>query len=145
MQVKRLFDVLHFQKANHPQQVAIATVKNGEWWKLSTDELIQPSNNMSLGLLKLGINKGDKVAVVTSANRTEWNICDQGIGQIGAINVPLYPTISTKDYEYILNHAEAKICIVSDAKLYEKVKDLKASVPSLQGIYTFDQVEGAAC
>ncbi|HMW11791.1 MAG TPA: long-chain fatty acid--CoA ligase [Chitinophagales bacterium] len=145
MQVKRLFDVLHFQKANHPQQVAIATVKNGEWWKLSTDELIQQSNNMSLGLLKLGINKGDKVAVVTSANRTEWNICDQGIGQIGAINVPLYPTISTKDYEYILNHAEAKICIVSDAKLYEKVKDLKASVPSLQGIYTFDQVEGAAC
>ncbi len=145
MQVKRLFDVLHFQKANHPQQVAIATIKNGEWWKLSTDELIQQSNNMSLGLLKLGINKGDKVAVVTSANRTEWNICDQGIGQIGAINVPLYPTISTKDYEYILNHAEAKICIVSDAKLYEKVKDLKASVPSLQGIYTFDQVEGAAC
>ncbi len=145
MQVKRLFDVLHFQKANHPQQVAIATVKNGEWWKLSTDELIQQSDNMSLGLLKLGINKGDKVAVVTSANRTEWNICDQGIGQIGAINVPLYPTISTKDYEYILNHAEAKICIVSDAKLYEKVKDLKASVPSLQGIYTFDQVEGAAC
>ena len=143
MEVKRLFDVLHYQKATHPQQVAIATIKNGDWWKISTDELISLSNNMSLGLLKLGIQKGDKVAVVTSANRTEWNICDQGIGQIGAINVPLYPTISTKDYEYILNHAEAKICIVSDAALYAKVKDLKASVPTLQEIYTFDQVEGA--
>ena len=143
MEVKRLFDVLHYQKEKHPQQVAIATIKDGNWWKVSTDELINLSNNMSLGLLKLGIQKGDKVAIVTSANRTEWNICDQGIGQIGAINVPLYPTISTKDYEYILNHAEAKICIVSDAKLYEKVKDLKATVPGLQEIYTFDQVEGA--
>lgn len=122
MEVKRLFDVLHYQKENYPQQVAMATIKDGNWWKISTDELINLSNNMSLGLLKLGIQKGDKVAVVTTANRTEWNICDQGIGQIGAINVPLYPTISEKDYEYILNHAEAKICIVSDAKLYEKVK-----------------------
>ena len=143
MEVKRLFDVLHYQKENHPQQVAIATIKDGNWWKVSTDELISMSNNMSLGLLKLGIQKGDKVAVVTTANRTEWNICDQGIGQIGAINVPLYPTISEKDYEYILNHAEAKICIVSDAKLFEKVKNLVASVPSLQEVYTFDRVEGA--
>ena len=143
MEVKRLFDVLHYQKENHPQQVAMATIKDGNWWKISTDELINLSNNMSLGLLKLGIQKGDKVAVVTTANRTEWNICDQGIGQIGAINVPLYPTISEKDYEYILNHAEAKICIVSDAKLYEKVKNLVASVPSLQEVYTFDQIEGA--
>jgi long-chain acyl-CoA synthetase len=143
MEVKRLFDVLHYQKENYPQQVAMATIKDGNWWKISTDELINLSNNMSLGLLKLGIQKGDKVAVVTTANRTEWNICDQGIGQIGAINVPLYPTISEKDYEYILNHAEAKICIVSDAKLYEKVKNLVASVPSLQEVYTFDQIEGA--
>lgn len=143
MEVTRLFDVLHYQKEKHPQQVAIASIKNGEWWKASTDELITLSNNLSLGLLKLGIQKGDKVAVVTSANRTEWNICDQGIGQIGAINVPLYPTISTKDYEYILNHSEARICIVSDAKLYEKVKNLKATVPGLIDIYTFDEIEGA--
>lgn len=143
MEVKRLFDVLHYQKQNHPQQVALATIKNGDWWKTSTDELINLSNNLSLGLLKLGIQKGDKVAVVTSANRTEWNICDQAIGQIGAINVPLYPTISTNDYKYILGHSEAKICIVSDAKLYDKVKDLVSEVEGLQAVYTFDQVEGA--
>ncbi len=143
MEVKRLFDVLYYQKQNHPQQVAVATMKDGIWWKVSTDDLINMSNNMSLGLLKLGIQKGDKVAVVTTSNRTEWNVCDQGIGQIGAINVPLYPTISEKDYEYILNHAEAKICIVSDAKLYDKVKNLIATVPSLQEVYTFDQVENA--
>lgn len=143
MEVKRLFDVLHYQKANHPQQVALASMKDGNWWKMSADELIEASNKMSLGLLKLGIKPGDKVAVVTSSNRTEWNICDQGIGQIGGINVPLYPTISESDYEYILNHAEAKICIVSDAKLFEKVKNLKGRVGCLQEIYTFENVEGA--
>ena len=143
MEVRRLFDVLHYQKATHPQAVALATMKNGDWWKIGTDDLIRMSNNMSLGLLKLGIQKGDKVAVVTSSNRTEWNICDQGIGQIGGINVPLYPTISENDYEYILNHAEAKICIVSDAKLYAKVKNLVSKVASLQDVYTFEQVEGA--
>lgn len=143
MEVKRLFDVLHYQKQHHPQQVALASIKDGIWWKVSTDELIDLSNKMSLGLLKLGIQKGDKIAVVTSANRVEWCICDQGIGQIGAINVPLYPTISEADYEYILNHAEAKYCIVSDAKLFDKVKNLVSRVPSLQEIYTFDIVEGA--
>jgi len=143
MEVKRLFDVLHYQKETYPQQVAIATMKDGNWWKISTDELIDLSNKMSLGLLKLGVKPGDKVAVVTSANRNEWNICDQGIGQIGAINVPLYPTISENDYEYILNHAEAKFCIVSDAKLFEKVKNLKGRVSCLQEIYTFDTVDGA--
>ncbi len=143
MEVKRLFDVLHYQHENHPQQVALASIKNGEWWKASTADLIEMSNNMSLGLLQLGIQKGDKVAVVTSANRTEWNICDQAIGQIGGINVPLYPTISENDYEYILNHAEAKICIVSDAKLYDKVKNLVSRVPSLSAVYTFDNVADA--
>ncbi len=143
MEVKRLFDVLHYQKQTHPQQVSIASMKDGDWWKISTDELIESSNKMSLGLLKLGIKPGDKVAVVTTTNRIEWNICDQGIGQIGGINVPLYPTISETDYEYILNHAEAKICIVSDAKLYEKVKNLKGKVSCLQEIYTFDTIEGA--
>ena len=71
MEVKRLFDVLHYQKANHPQQVALASMKDGEWWKMSTEELIEASNKMSLGLLKLGIKPGDKVAVVTTSNRTE--------------------------------------------------------------------------
>ncbi|MFN8282427.1 MAG: long-chain fatty acid--CoA ligase [Chitinophagales bacterium] len=143
MEVRRLFDVLHYQKATHPQQVALATMKNGEWWKSSTDDLIRLSNNLSLGLLKLGIQKEDKIAVITSANRTEWNICDQGIGQIGGINVPIYPTLSAPEIEYILNHAEAKLCIVSDAKLYDKVKGLIGKVPSLKDVYTFDQIDGA--
>ena len=55
----------------------------------------------------MGIQKDDKIALISSNNRTEWNIMDIGILQTGAQNVPIYPTIAEEDYEYILNHSEA--------------------------------------
>jgi len=143
MEVKRLFDTIYYQKSKHPQQIALASLQNGEWKKLSTNDIINEANKLSLGLLQLGIQKGDKVAVVTSANRVEWNICDIAIGQIGAITVPLYPTISPADFVFILNHAEAKICFASDTGLHDKVSSVKAQIPNLQEIYTFDEVAGA--
>lgn len=143
MEVKRLFDVIYHQKENHPQDVCLAGVKNGQWVKYSTDEVINMANKVSLGLLALGIQPGDKVATITTANRPEWNICDIGISQVGAINVPLYPTISPTEYEYILNHSEAKVCIVSDEALYKKVMSAKDRVPLLQEVYTWDEVPTA--
>jgi long-chain acyl-CoA synthetase len=143
MEVKRLFDVIYHQKQNHPQDVCLAGVKNGLWVKYSTDEVINMANKVSLGLLALGIQPGDKVAIITTANRPEWNICDIGISQIGAINVPLYPTISPTEYEYILNHSEAKVCIVSDEGLFKKVMSAKDRIPLLQEVYTWDEVPTA--
>lgn len=143
MEVKRLFDTIYYQKSKHPQQVALASLQNGEWRTLSTDDLINEANKLSLGLLQLGIQKGDKVAVVTSESRVEWNICDIAISQIGAISVPLYPTISSKDFVHILTHSEAKICIASDKGLFDKINSVRSEIPGLQEIYTFDQVEGA--
>lgn len=143
MEVKRLFDTIYYQKSKHPQQVALASLQNGEWRTLSTDDLINEANKLSLGLLQLGIQKGDKVAVVTSESRVEWNICDIAIGQIGAISVPLYPTITSKDFVHILTHSEAKICIASDKGLFDKINSVRSEIPGLQEIYTFDKVEGA--
>jgi long-chain acyl-CoA synthetase len=68
---------------------------------------------------------------------------DLGISQIGAINVPVYPTISVEDYIYIFNNAEIKYCFVSDKDLYEKLLQVKNDVPSLTGIFTFDNIPGA--
>ena len=68
---------------------------------------------MSRALLKMGIQPGDKIAMISN-NRSEWNICDIGVLQTGAQNVPIYPTISKEDYEYVLNHSEATYCFVSD-------------------------------
>ena len=93
-------------------------------------------------MLKLGIKPGDKIAVISTNNRTEWNILDLGILQIGAINIPIYPTISEEDYEYIFNHAEVTHCFLSDQELYKKANAIKNQVPTLKEIYSFDEVEG---
>ena len=140
MEVRRLFDVIHYQNKKFPQSTAFAGLKDGKWEKYTTQEIIDQANEVSLGLLELNVKSGDKVALISSENRVEWNICDIGIGQIGAINVPIYPTISEKEFEYIFNHAEIKVCIASDKKILEKVRAIESSVPTLTNMYSFDQL-----
>lgn len=137
----RLFDIIHYQQANYPQPDAFGFKANGEWKKVSTQEVIDTGNKVSLSLLKLGIKPQDKVALVSN-NRPEWNMVDLGILQIGAVNVPVYPTISEHEYKFIFNDAEIKYAIVSDKNLANKIASIKADVPSLQDIFTFDKVEG---
>ncbi len=140
--VSRLFDVLYYQKENYPQKDALVAKINGEWIPTSTEEYLEKANNTSKGLLKLGIKQGDKIAMISN-NRPEWCMMDIGIAQIGAINVPIYPTISEADYKYIFNHAEVKLCFVSDEELLQKVTHIKNEVPTLEGVYTFNEIKGA--
>ncbi|QFG53572.1 AMP-dependent synthetase/ligase [Chryseobacterium sp.] len=144
MSIRRLFDIAHHALKNFPKENMFVTKYDGEWKKTSSQEYINLGNRISRGLLKLGIKPGDKIALITTASRTEWAVMDLGISQIGAISVPVYPTISAEDYVYIFNDAEVKYCFVSDRDLLTKVKTAKPGVPSLQGIFTFDSIEGAA-
>ncbi len=140
----RLFDFPYYQLDKYNLDFAFATKYDGEWIKVSTKEYIKQANEVSRGGLKLRLNKNDKVALISSNNRTEWNVCDIGLMQIGVQTVPIYPTISAEDYEYILNHSEAKYVLVSDVEVYEKVKAIQANVPSLKGVYSFDKIDGCA-
>ncbi len=144
MKIERLFDIARNYAENFPKTDMFATKRNGKWEKISTAEFISFGNKFSRGLLKLGISPGDKISIITSATCTEWAVVDFGALQIGVITVPVYPTISPADYEFIFNDAEIKYCFVSDKKLLQKVEEIKAKVPSLQGIFTFEEVEGAA-
>ncbi|PWJ33656.1 AMP-dependent synthetase/ligase [Sediminitomix flava] len=141
-QPTRLFDFLHYQKENCPQEKAFGHKYKGEWVHFSTDEAIEIANKVSRGLIKMGVKAGDKVGLVIYQNRPEWVFMDMGISQIGAINVPMYPTISSSDYNYILNDAEVSYCFVGRDDLYDKVAAVKDQVPSLKEIYTFDEQEG---
>ncbi len=141
--VTRLFDIPRYQLNNFPQKVCLAGKENGKWRTYSTEEYLEQAMLASKGLLKLGIKPGDKIALISN-NRPEWNIMDIGILQVGAIDVPVYPTISEEDYKFIFNDAEVKLCIVSDEELYQKVSNIIDDVPSLQKIYTFNDVSGAA-
>jgi len=138
--ITRIFDLPTYQLENTPLEKAFNTKKKGKWISTSTKEYIRQYNLLSKGLLELGINKNDKIAVISSNNRTEWNILDMAILQIGAQNVPIYPTISTKDYEYILNHSECAICFVSDKEIFEKVNTIKNNT-SIKKIISFDEID----
>ena len=100
---------------------------------------MQQAHAVSRALLRLGVKKNDKIAVISLTNRTEWNILDVGIMQIGAQNVPIYPTITEEDYAYILNHSESKYCFVSCAAVYDKIKAIRPQT-SLVEVYSFNQV-----
>jgi len=140
--INRLFDFPYYQLEKYNIQDALVTKQNGVWVKTSTQEYIDKANAISRALLRMGIEKNDKIAIISSNNRTEWHIMDTGILQTGAQNVPIYPTITEEDYEYILNHSEAKYVFVSDIELFQKVNNIKGNVPSLKEIYSFNEVEG---
>ncbi len=137
----RLFDIIHFQNKKFPQPVAFADKIDGKWRTKSTADVIELADQFSRGLLKKGLGAGDKVAVISN-NRSEWSISDIGMLQIGVVNVPVYPTISSEDFAYIFNHAEVKMVIVSDQELLDKVNEIKNEVPPLESIYTFNEISG---
>ena len=142
MEVKRGFDLLPYQLNKYPKTDCLAAKINGQWVKQSTQEVMAAVNQVSLGLLKLGVKKDDKVALI-SMNRPEWLIVDHGIQQTGAVSVPMYPTITVDDYRYIFQDADVKIVFVSDENLYRKVLAATADITGIQAVYTFDRVQGA--
>ena len=141
-EITRLFDFAYHQLEKYNIADALVTKQNGVWIKTSTQEYITTANTISRALLRMGIQKNDKIAIISSNNRTEWHIMDVGILQTGAQNVPIYPTISETDYEYILNHCGAIYCFVSDAEVLAKVNLIKHNVPNLKEVYSFNEIDG---
>ncbi|MFE3871068.1 AMP-dependent synthetase/ligase [Flavobacterium sp. ZS1P70] len=141
--ITRLFDFPYYQQEKYTNiPDALVSKQNGVWVKTSTQEYIAKANAVSRALLRMGIQKDDKIAIISSNNRTEWNIMDIGALQTGAQTVPIYPTISEDDYEYILNHSGAIYCFVSDAEVLRKVNLIRDKVPNLKEVYSFNEIEG---
>ena len=143
MEVKRIFDIPYYSKAHFEKDDFVCDKRNGKWEKISTDEYIRITNQLSRALLKYGIKKGDRIALITSTNRVEWCFFDQAALQIGAVTVPIYPSISSEDCVYNLENSGSKICIVSDEKLFDKINTIKNQLPELKDIFTFDDVKNA--
>ncbi len=140
--ITRIFDFAYYQLETYNLSKSLVSKTTGQWEATSSREFVERANMASRGLLKLGVKAGDRIALISTTNRTEWNIMDMAILQIGAINVPIYPTISEEDYKYIFNHAEVKYCFLSDEELFTKANAVKPQVKSLKGIYSFEAVTG---
>ncbi len=140
--VTRVFDLLQHNLTTFPKTEFVSGKLNGKWIKYSTQEFCEVTNYLSAGLTTLGIGKGSRVAVM-SPNRPEWNICDYAIIQLGAYQVPLYPTLADHDIKFILENAEISLVFVADEKLYQKVKTVAQTVKHEVKIYTIDKLAGA--
>ncbi len=149
MEIKRLFDCIDHQLTNFPQEAMLAGKENGNWRKYSTKEVAQTVNQLSAGLLTLGLSGNnftaegsDKIAIISS-NRPEWLIADLATQQIGVIWVPVYPTTNPLELTFILNDASVQYMFASNQELYDKVMSIKDKVPCLKEVYTFDKIAGA--
>ena len=136
-QISRLFDCIQYQNSKYQQPKSLVYKENDEWKSYSTQEVIQISNQVSRSLLKLGVKPNDKIAIIVPVNQPKWHFIDIGALQIGAQNVPLYATLSEKDYEYVLNHSDSKYCFIAGEDIYQKVKVVQKNT-QLKEVFRFD-------
>ncbi len=137
----KLFDFIDYQLKHFPREDALVTKENGKWVKTSSQDFKNQVDAFSRGLLRLGVKPNDKIAIISHNNQTKWDITDLGILQVGAQDVPIYPTISSEDYEYILNHAEVSMVFVSNEEIYQKLNSIKNNVPTLNNVFSFEQIK----
>ncbi|MGB2245592.1 MAG: AMP-dependent synthetase/ligase [Flavobacteriaceae bacterium] len=140
MKPTRLFDFLA-QQLERPLEKCLNTKYNGTWTPTSTQSFYDSVQQASRKLMQMGVKHGDKIALISTQNRTEWCIMDQAILQLGGTTVPIYPTISAAEYEYVLNHSESRLCFISDNDIFEKLNSIQANT-SLEGVYSFEPVKG---
>ena len=136
--ITRVFDCIEYQKNNYPQDKSLVYKEKNNWKSYSSQDFITISNNVSRSLLKLGLKPNDKVAIIVPVNQPKWHFLDIGILQIGAQNVPLYATLSEKDYQYVLNHSDSKYCFIAGDDIYEKVKKVQDKT-QLKEVYRIDK------
>lgn len=140
---KKLYDLIDNYNKEYKKDIMVAGRSKDGWKTYSTDDFIEIVDNISKGLLAKGIEKGDRVAIM-SGNRPEWNFIDFACNQLGIATVPLYPTLSNQDLIYILNDAGAKMLFVSNEELSKKADHaLKENNQDLP-LYTFDDIDGRA-
>ena len=145
----RLFDCLQYHLERTPLPVMLSAKESGQWKGYSTREVKTTVDRLSAGLLKLGITAGDmsvtgrdKIAILCK-NRPEWVMLDLAIQQIGALLVPIYPTINVNELEFVLKDAQVKMIFVNDEELFHKVLSIKERTPSVQEIFTIEHAANA--
>ncbi|MBP5708293.1 MAG: AMP-binding protein [Bacteroidales bacterium] len=142
MEITRVFDLLpYYEEKFKPKDDVLAGKVNGEWKKYSIKEFREIVDALSFAFLKLGVERNDNIATVSN-NRPEWNFVDMAVMQVGAVHVPIYPTISISDYEHILNHAQIKYLFLSGMAMYKKIEPIIKEMSYLKGVYIFNEEEG---
>lgn len=141
MEVKRVFDILDLYRTTFVKKDVLSSKVNKSWKNYSNEDFINYSNWVSYALIKIGISQNDKVSIISN-NRPEWNFCDYGSQQVNVVTVPIFPTASKHDLQFILNHSEAKLIFISDKSIYEKLISLEKELPHVKHIVSFEKIDG---
>jgi len=145
MKVSRTFDIVDYCHEKYPRKEILFTKRSDKWESLTTNEFRILVDQLSLALLALGIRKNENIASIFSNNSFEWNIIDMAVSQVGAVHVPVYPTISDSDYVFILNQAEVRTIFVSDQVIYNKISGLIRELPRLNTIISIEKLPNVQC
>ena len=138
---KSIPDMLRKNASRFQGRLALKYRKQGKFVTLSYAEFYERSLMVARGLKKMGVMPGDRVAIL-SENRAGWVIADMGILSAGAVVVPIYPTNTPEQIEYMLNHSGAKIIFVSGKFQYAKLLKIRDSIPGVELVVTFERFLG---
>ncbi|MDX2431262.1 MAG: long-chain fatty acid--CoA ligase [Bacteroides sp.] len=137
----RNFDLLERYVTTFPMHKAFAEKVDGKWEFYTAEQYNEISHHFALGLMDLGFKKGDKIVTVSN-NRPQWNFVDMGMAMAGVVHVPVYTSMNAEEYDYILEHSDAKMVIVSDQKLYDLIFPVSQKVKAVKHFFTFDKIIG---
>jgi long-chain acyl-CoA synthetase len=138
MEYKNLADMFFSKRETMGQKPAFSFKEKGEWKEFTWEVVVEKAEKLAAGLAQLGIQKGQKVALM-SHNRLEWALIDYAAQAIGAVLTPLYPSLLEDQVKYILDDSEAEVVIVSDELLYLKVKNVQSSLKYTKYFYLMDE------
>ena len=140
-EITRTFDLLDHLVERYPKDDILAGKVAGEWVRYSSHDYYKFAHYLAYGLCEMGLKEGDRV-VTMSGNCPEWNFIDMALSMSGIIHVPIYPTLSTENYQYILQHSEAAAVFVSTRMLLGRLRPALEQLESKPQIYTLAQVDG---
>jgi len=134
-------DMLRSNAAEFSSRLALKYRKQGEFVTLTYAAYYERALMVARGLGKMGVKQGDRIAIL-SENRAGWVIADMGILSTGSVTVPIYPTNTPEQIEYMINHSGAKIVFVSGKFQYSKLLKVREAIPGLELVVSFERFLG---
>ncbi|HWA53678.1 MAG TPA: AMP-binding protein, partial [Solirubrobacterales bacterium] len=128
-----LADLLPLSAEKYGNSPAVRFKQDGAWVDRSYAEVLEISRSLSLGLIDLGVKKGDKVSILGNT-RPEWTYFDFAALSAGAVVVPIYQTNSPEECQYVLENSDAKVVVVEDDEQMEKIRAVRDQLPLLEHV-----------
>jgi long-chain acyl-CoA synthetase len=140
MHFTNLADMFYSKKQLYPDHIAYRYKSKGGWIAVNFKKAVETAELMSGGFASLGIEKGDRIAIV-SGNRMEWALADYAALFLGAILVPVYPSLMAHQIAYILNDAQAKLVIVEDGTQVSKIEKIRSQLDTVENIFVIEEFD----